>query len=133
MSEQAVIDAPECKPYIHDSWRRPRRSMRSVKKVAEFWAAPERAHVFQVSMDRPECFACGLMGPDWTGWLQRAHLVTRCYGGLDHEGNLALLCEPCHADMPDFHFYEGCWAIEWVRASRFLVDTGALSYLVRTA
>jgi len=43
------------------------------------------------------CFTCGNLDD-----LERAHLVDRCFGGLDHCANLIIICHACHRKMPSF-------------------------------
>jgi len=72
---------------IADLAMRPRRKTPSVKRIAEFW---------ECETDR--CCKCR----GFFKGLERAHLVDRCYGGLDGVQNLALLCWECHGMMPSF-------------------------------
>lgn len=44
------------------------------------------------------CWSCA----DDDRKIERAHLHARCYAGLDHVGNLVLLCDLCHRQQPDF-------------------------------
>lgn len=78
---------------------RPSRRMPTAVKVAQYWH--DRGEPFTVCVDEPACFGCGLERPAWNG-LERAHLINRGYGGLDHAGNLAMLCHRCHRLMPNF-------------------------------
>jgi hypothetical protein len=39
------------------------------------------------------CMACG-----WETYLQRCHILARCYGGSDDASNLHMLCMECHYD-----------------------------------
>lgn len=103
--------------------RGPRR-MPSLWTIAEYWAQHE---VFDFDLSQPSCFACGREPPAtsgtqrdrWdaaSGYLERAHLVDRCRGGLDGPQNIVPLCFPCHHAMPPFDVGEGQAAIEWVQA-----------------
>lgn len=91
-----------------------RRRMPAAHKVAKYWA--DRGDVFQVDLDDPRCFGCCHPVNNW-GRLERAHLINHAEGGLDHEGNLALLCRDCHRVMPSFYNFPGEWeeAVMYVR------------------
>jgi 5-methylcytosine-specific restriction endonuclease McrA len=45
------------------------------------------------------------------------HLVDRWCGGLDHAGNLAMLCAGCHNRMPPYSIGEVDEAIAWIQAN----------------
>lgn len=62
----------------------------------------------------PACFGC-VEGRDEWGEFDRAHLVDRCFGGLDGSQNLVLLCQRCHKEMPSFGPEDGHLAWAWVR------------------
>ena len=95
---------------------RPTRRMPAVSMIVRYWA---RRDTFKVDVKNPACFRCGRSAPAWENrYFDRAHLVDRCFGGLDHEANLALLCMQCHREMPSFRPTEERAAIEWVRAAR---------------
>jgi len=93
-------------------------------KIASYWA--ERADWFEVIIDRPHCFACGLHGgwPDdvtrprdrWdlSDQLERGHLVNRARDGLDGAQNLVPLCHLCNKVMPIFDVEHGGDATAWV-------------------
>jgi HNH endonuclease len=78
---------------------------------------------FDVELDDPHCFACGLCQPTATAngpvaarWnaapLDRAHLQDHAQGGPEHVSNLVLLCRLCHKLMPMFQDRDK--AITWV-------------------
>jgi hypothetical protein len=93
-------------------FHRPARRMPSVITIARHWAARD---TFTVDLDHPHCFGCRVETDAWSNsFYERAHLVDRVWGGLDHAGNLALLCATCHRGMPTFDVDEGEAAIEWV-------------------
>ena len=88
---------------------RPRRRMPSLKRIARFHGLGD-----------PACYCCGYVHPgEWTWdtanrWLERAHVIDRCFGGLDHEGNLRPLCTWCHRQQPPFSPGEEASALAWV-------------------
>lgn len=99
---------------------RPKRSMPSLWKIAEYWLARS---VFEVDPVQPHCFACRTEVPyagdtskkRWNSacrWLQRAHLVARVFDGLDGPQNIAALCDLCHRFQPDD---DGARAIAWIQ------------------
>lgn len=91
---------------------RPNRKQVAHHKIAAYWAK-HPGKWFPRAAEDPQCFKCGLKVQEWRG-LERAHIVDRCKNGLDHEGNLALLCSPCHYRMPTF-YGALCWdAILWI-------------------
>jgi hypothetical protein len=51
--------------------------------------------------------------------LERAHLITRVFDGLDGPQNLAPLCSLCHRVMPDFEPGEEESALDYVRNGGF--------------
>lgn len=65
--------------------RGPRR-MPSMKKICEHWRVPFGY-----------CFRCGQPAR-----CDRAHIIDRCFDGLDDVQNIVPLCYPCHSDMPPF-------------------------------
>lgn len=89
--------------------RRPSRRMPSTKAIASWHGHPDKT-----------CWRCGRHGR-----VERAHIVDRVFGGLDGVQNLALLCEPCHAQMPIVRpidqetgrSYVGLSAHDWTRTS----------------
>jgi 5-methylcytosine-specific restriction endonuclease McrA len=100
--------------------RRPNRQVPAPHKVAAWWA--EHPGVFDVDPQRPECFRCKAPGRAWRcGYqsvsLERAHLVDRIRGGLDHAGNLAVLCHHCHVQMPSFGNGEWFDAVTWINTT----------------
>lgn len=106
------------------------RRMPSLWKIASYWAERD---TFAIDITEPECLACGvtpigdtarrmegLEGRDrWNaalGFIERAHLVDHCDGGLDAVQNLVPLCAYCHRrKMPEFRCGTGRWAIAWVQ------------------
>lgn len=90
---------------------RPPRRMPPAHRVAAFWAAQDGPFIVDHSV--PQCFRCGIYVSEWRV-LQRAHLVDRWAGGLDHEANLVMLCALCHRVMPVFLPGEDERARRWV-------------------
>lgn len=107
----------------------PTRVRRSISawSVAEYWMSQPHCGGFEVLyMDsgEPGCFRCSWRTPvqDWEKlsteynragkWLDKAHLVDMCRGGVDDVHNIVLLCKPCHKIMPSFP--SGWRAWEWV-------------------
>lgn len=45
---------------------------------------------------------------------ERAHVIDRCYGGLDGVQNIVPLCVPCHKEMPPFIPGEEAKALAWL-------------------
>lgn len=105
------------------------RRLPSMWKIAGYWVS---LGTFEMCLSDPSCFACGAVVPAgafdgvppyprarWdaaSSWLERAHLVDRCDGGLDAEQNIVPLCSWCHRKrMPCFRGGTGRWAIAWVR------------------
>lgn len=86
-----------------------RRRMPSADSVADYW---QLRHPF-FAADTPMCFRCNVPATAW-GSLERAHLVNHGYGGLDHAGNIAMLCAACHRIMPNFDIDEWDLAAIWV-------------------
>lgn len=112
--------------------------MPSPRQIAKFWSMRDE---FSVDPLTPECFGCRRAADDWRSF-DRAHLVDRQVGGLDHEGNLVMLCpRPCHSLMPVFDIDERETAICWVRDQGWLhdlvdrsvsPDVGELDYRIAT-
>jgi hypothetical protein len=50
-----------------------------------------------------------------SGYLDRSHLIDRCFDGLDHAGNLVPLCASCHKAMPSFRPGDEGAAVFWLR------------------
>jgi len=87
---------------------RPPRRMPSLKKIADHHCLPMQ----------PFCVGCGLHTPvsEWRNaspYLDRAHIIDRCYGGLDAAQNLAPLCQACHKVQPIFEPGDEDEAMEW--------------------
>ena len=61
--------------------------MASKTKILKYWQDNK------VDVEKNVCFECGVN----TEYLERAHIVARCIGGLDTEDNLVLVCHQCHA------------------------------------
>jgi hypothetical protein len=66
---------------------RPPRKMPSLNKIAQHWGREQE--------DCSCCWRC-----DRTCSPVRAHIIDRCYDGLDGPQNLWLLCAPCHYEQP---------------------------------
>lgn len=113
--------------------RRPPRSMPHLRDIAEYWVDREddlpsyQAH--SIGLGEPFCAACGWLAPvpdglgrkSWalaSRFLDRAHLVDRALGGLDHEGNIVVLCHLCHRRMPSFDVDQWADAVAWVEEQR---------------
>lgn len=96
---------------------RPARKMPSAKKIAAYWE--QRGTPFDVQSNQPCCFACKTRSDRWNNF-DRAHLVDRFLGGLDHEANLAMLCHTCHKIMPMFEVSDYQHAIDWVLSNPLL-------------
>lgn len=101
------------------------RDMPSVDKVIDFWRGdtPEWLDARYIGWGEPFCFGCGWLPPvpdgrkdSWkkaNSWLDRAHLQDHWVVGDDSPGNIVMLCQLCHDDMPMFKEREP--ALEWVR------------------
>lgn len=95
---------------------RPGRSrMPSGQAVADYWREQGRFGGYGLAF--PACFTCRRPADDWSQ-LERAHLVDRAVGGLDHVANLVMLCWACHRCMPTFEAGEGEAALCWVHTMR---------------
>jgi hypothetical protein len=83
------------------NWMKPRppRRMPRAESIARYWEL--RSETFSVDASDPRCFACKTQVEKWSD-LDRAHIEDRFLGGLDHEANLAMICQPCHRLMPMF-------------------------------
>jgi hypothetical protein len=101
---------------------RPPRRMPSAQKIAKYWQGRD---TFPLASDRPRCWRCGHVVEKWNH-LDRAHLVDRFLGGLDHEPNLAMICILCHKLMPMFEPEHGQEAIAWVQHYDIKVDLPSL-------
>lgn len=66
------------------------------------------------------CYRCGITRPHWTwdgnGGIDRAHIITRCYGGLDDVQNIIPLCIACHRMQPGFGPGDEDEAMAWMNA-----------------
>lgn len=67
---------------------------------------------------KPVCVKCGRFPPvdrwqDASPHLERAHIVDRWAGGLDHPANLAPLCGGCHRYQPIFLPQDHLAALLW--------------------
>lgn len=91
---------------------RPRRRMPPLQQIAAFHGLP----------DPPSCVRCGYAPPGPQTWrefgpsswdLQRAHIIDRCYAGLDNVANLLPLCPLCHRSQPDFKPADIDVALRW--------------------
>lgn len=92
---------------------RPARRMPSLKKIAAFWNLPEP----------PACVRCGYESGDerWPATsmhLQRAHIIDRCFDGLDALCNVAPLCYGCHKSQPIFRPGDEAAALRWFGLER---------------
>jgi len=96
---------------------RPPRKMPSAKKVVVYWKL--RGKPFDVQSNQPCCFACKTPSDSWNNF-DRAHLVDRFLGGLDHEVNLVMLCHACNKIMPMFEVSNYQHAIDWVLSDPLL-------------
>lgn len=66
----------------------------------------------------PTCSRCRGSAPGLTWeksgwWLERAHVIDRCYGGSDESHNLRPLCRWCHKDQPIFRPGDERQALVW--------------------
>ncbi len=82
--------------------------MPSLHKIAKFWKLDAR----------PRCVRCLIKTRvyDWRqadGLLERAHIIDRCWDGLDEVHNLAPLCSFCHACQPMFKSGDEIKALKW--------------------
>lgn len=75
---------------------RPSRRMPSLATLCRF-------HGLEVA-----CIKCGR--PDD---IERAHVIDRCFGGLDGPQNLRPLCSTCHRYQPVFDNGDEAAALEW--------------------
>jgi hypothetical protein len=98
--------------------------------IALYWAEMGADAWFDVCIEAPHCFACGVDGggrsPFFSGdeplnqqWdlalrLQRGHIVNRARGGLDAFQNLVLLCRFCNKNMPVFRPEDEDDAVAWI-------------------
>lgn len=69
--------------------------------------------------DRPRCIRCGYtpLQDSWRtvhGSLQRAHLIDRCFSGLDLEPNIVPICALCHRLQPIFRAGDETAALIWL-------------------
>lgn len=113
---------------------RKRPNLPHILEVAEFWVDRDdwphyRANT--IGFGEPFCARCGWLVPiddsrfatDKGAWgeaskrsyLERAHLIDRCYDGLDGVQNLVPLCWRCHDVMPSFKPGDEDAALSWVR------------------
>lgn len=100
--------------------RRPGRTTPPARDVAEYWDTTI-AGLFGIHLDAPRCFCCGRREAEWSDF-ERAHLVDRALGGLDHEANLVLLCRTCHSQMPMFEIDQWYDAVMWVETQKWISD-----------
>jgi hypothetical protein len=94
---------------------RPPRRMPSLVRIA-------RHHGVELRV--PFCWRCHVESDDdATSWrtassfLERAHVIDRCYGGLDDVQNLRPLCCDCHRWQPDFGPGDEPLALRWFGAA----------------
>lgn len=94
------------------------RKMPSVEKILNYWTSSKQRHVFDINESYPHCFKCYREYPEWDNrYFERCHLIDRVFDGLDHEGNLVLLCSDCHRIMPCHKNGDEAKAIAWVKES----------------
>lgn len=96
---------------------RPRRRHLNYKRIAEHW------HARGLTRDGlwPACMGCAEGADDWSD-LERAHLVDYSRDGLDHEGNVVLLCSTCHREMPSYKAGQDAAALGYVTARQHWLD-----------
>lgn len=78
---------------------RPPRRMPSMKAIIRHHGLPGRY-----------CVRCSD-----DGYLERAHIIDRVFGGLDNAANLAPLCDYCHRTQPIFKPGQEGEALRWFR------------------
>ena len=87
---------------------RPRRRMPTLLAIARYHGLGEVSY----------CVRCGYR-PPWDHWgisstyLERAHIIDRCFDGLDVAPNLAPLCSWCHRTQPIFKPGDEAEAYAW--------------------
>lgn len=105
------------------------RRLPTLAQIVAYWRDADQPfpglQALNVDWAKPFCFRCGwrspsptpkLPDPTWklaAGWLERAHLHCRVFGGPDSVENLVPLCLLCHKAMPEFPDGPG-EAIAWV-------------------
>ena len=83
--------------------KRPDRRMPSMGRIVRYHGMDHEA---------PRCFKCRREYREWR-LLDRAHVIDRFCGGLDHEANLRPLCASCHRLQPIFRPGEEEQALAW--------------------
>jgi hypothetical protein len=98
--------------YFVGRQERPARKMPSALNVAKYHGAvdPDRLR----DGHGPACMGCSTGADEWSQ-LERAHLIDRCFGGLDGPQNIVMLCRKCHRSMPSFEPGREDAAWSWVR------------------
>jgi hypothetical protein len=76
--------------------------MPSIQAVRSHWG-----------ITHPECIRCGSETR-----VEKAHIIDRCAGGLDHAGNLLPLCHVCHREQPEFVNGDEAEALAWFGAEK---------------
>jgi hypothetical protein len=117
--EKLAFAERQVRHLTHPRWMplRPGRRMPSVRTIAKYWAGRSPFH--EVDVEQPQCFRCLRLAPEWGGsYFERAHLVDRFLGGLDHAANLVPLCGRCHRMQPIFEIDQGLDALAWVSAGQ---------------
>lgn len=105
---------------------RPGRKMKSQQEIHQYWMEERFQVAFddfgQCDLGEPSCYGCGTWSKDRVWTFERAHLIDRCFDGLDGVQNLVLLCDLCHWSMPSFAPGEEALAIAWVASRPTYLD-----------
>lgn len=93
--------------------------MPSIEEILGYWVSEPDDDLDQFLAvyedDEPHCVGCKQEFPEWSSkYLDRAHIVNRCYGGVNEPYNLTLLCRPCNRAMPKFAADQDAEAAVWV-------------------
>lgn len=110
--------------------------MPSLLNVVEYWWDRHGTDLYDIlphsltRVEEPGCWACGWLTPPWisddpnlpfekrwelaTKYLDRAHLIDRCFDGLDIAPNLVPLCVICHKEQPSYRPGMEENALSWV-------------------
>lgn len=88
------------------TWRlwivRQRRNY-SIKKISDYWGYTKL----------PRCFRC-----QYSGYLEKAHIIDFAAGGIDDLHNIGLLCYRCHKGQPYFPPQETERALQYFYISK---------------